>query len=54
MQDIAAILALVLLTTFGIELAAGDSLFVAVLLIVAKGVGYWRALACSCAMYCRH
>lgn len=38
-QDIAAILALVLLTTFGVELAAGDSLFVAVLLIVAKGVG---------------
>jgi predicted Kef-type K+ transport protein len=38
-QDIAAILALVLLTTFDIELAAGDPLFAAVLLIVAKGVG---------------
>lgn len=38
-QDIAAILALVLLTTFGIELAAGDSLFAAVLLIVVKGAG---------------
>lgn len=38
-QDIAAILALVLLTTFGIELTAGDSLLVAVLLIVVKGVG---------------
>jgi Kef-type K+ transport system membrane component KefB/Trk K+ transport system NAD-binding subunit len=38
-QDIAAILALVILTTFGVELAAGESLFVVALLIIAKGVG---------------
>ena len=38
-QDMAAILALVILTTFGVELAEGASLFLTSLLIVTKGVG---------------
>lgn len=38
-QDIAAILALVILTTFGAELAEGGSFFISSLLIGAKGIG---------------
>jgi Kef-type K+ transport system membrane component KefB/Trk K+ transport system NAD-binding subunit len=38
-QDIAAILALVILTTFGAELAEGDSVLQSSLLILAKGFG---------------
>ncbi len=39
-QDIAAIIALVALTTFGAEIAEGESVFVTSMLIVVKGIGF--------------